>query len=270
LPIKRNRTIWRERLSHNSAGASHKKQLGIGPEMDSNRLFYRLFAVVDGAAPAFIGNAFPIAPNGHFLTCRHVVQAVPDGGRLALFNNLTQSLVEIAAPARFPSNAVVDLALISVPLQNETYLPILAPLTLRVGEDAFTYGYFAIGGDSNQIENGYFAGKIVNFFNANNASTASLTLPFASIEGMSGSPVLTYHNGVKLIGMIIGNRSSRILASEVQSYQDDKVEFRETINRIIEFGIAYHPAAIVNFLAEVGLTGHVITDSRVQLPGIED
>jgi hypothetical protein len=69
--------------------------------------------------------------------------------------------------------------------------------------------------------------------------------------------------------MIIGNRTSRVLASEVQAYKDDKVEFRETVNRIVEFGIAYHAASIVNFLAEVGLVGHVVADGRVELAGLE-
>lgn len=42
-------------------------------------------------------------------------------------------------------------------------------------------------GPQREIEQGYFAGRIVNF-----SKTPSLTLPYPIIEGMSGSPVLTY------------------------------------------------------------------------------
>jgi hypothetical protein len=146
--------------------------------MNSNLFFFRLYSLAENAKPTFIGNAFPIAPNGKFLTCRHVVQAVPEGARLALFDNLSQKMIEIPSSPQLPSKEAVDLALLTVPVANSYFLPILSPMKLRVGEDAYTYGYFAIGGDSNQIENGYFAGKIVNFSNANDASVAAITLPF--------------------------------------------------------------------------------------------
>ena len=86
---------------------------------------------------------------------------------------------------------------------------------------------------------------------------------------MSGSPVLTYHNGPKLVGVAIGNRSSRILASEVIQYKDDKVDFRETVNRIVEFGVAYHCAALIHFLTEAHAAGHVVSDSRIEMAGLE-
>ena len=41
-----------------------------------------------------------------------------------------------------------------------------------------------------------------------------MSLSYAVIEGLSGSPVLTYHNGPKLVGMCWGNLQSRIVASE--------------------------------------------------------
>src|SRR5712691_643195 len=64
---------------------------------------------------------------------------------------------------------------------------------------------------------------------------ARMTLPFPVLEGMSGSPILTYHNGPKVVGIGIGNRQTRILASEVIEFREDNAEFRESINRIVEY-----------------------------------
>jgi hypothetical protein len=44
----------------------------------------------------------------------------------------------------------------------------------------YSFGYFAIGGDSKAIEQGYFTGKIVNFFRHEKfPDEASFTLPYA-------------------------------------------------------------------------------------------
>lgn len=85
---------------------------------------------------------------------------------------------------------------------------------------------------------------------------------------MSGSAVLTYHNGAKVVGIAIGNRSSRILASEILEYKDEKREVRETVNRIVEYGVAYHVATIVGILEDLGVKGYVVSDSRLSLPGL--
>ncbi len=150
------------------------------------------------------------------------------------------------------------------------FFPILSPRQLKIGEDVYSFGYFSIGGSPNNVEQGYFSGKIINFFgHEDGVDQASFMLPFPILEGMSGSPVLTYHNGPKLVGLAIGNRSSRILAHEIFEYKDGQSEFKETVNRIIEFGVAYHPAAIIQFLSVVGVGGFIETDQRVEVSGLE-
>ena len=242
--------------------------------MDINKFFYKLFLVDSRNLPTtFIGSAFPVAPDGGLLTCRHVIDvSIPDGHAIAVYDPIISDFVRISHPLLWPVNPEVDMVYLPNVFGHpkREFFPILLPHQLKIGEDVYSFGYFSIGGSPNNVEQGYFSGKIVNFFrHEHGVDQASFMLPFPILEGMSGSPVLTYHNGPKLVGIAIGNRSSRILAHEIFEYKDDKKEFKETINRIIEFGVAYHPAAIIQFLSEVGVKGFIVSDQRVELSGLE-
>ncbi len=103
-----------------------------------------------------------------------------------------------------------------------------------------------------QFTRAYLSGRIVNIFSVDaQRGIHSMLLPYAIIEGMSGSPVLTYHNGPKLVGLATGNQMQRVVAHEVMDYQGSDREYRETINRIVEFGVAYHAATLISFLQEI-------------------
>ncbi len=111
-----------------------------------------------------------------------------------------------------------------------------------------------------EIEQGYFAGRIVNFFRSDSTPPVwSLTLPYPMIEGFSGSPILTDFNGPKVAGLGYGNRITRVLASEVVEVQDGLDSFRETINRVVEFGLAYHCDELLTFLDELALRGYTVS-----------
>ena len=69
--------------------------------------------------------------------------------------------------------------------------------------------------------------------------------------------------------MATGNQMQRVVAREVMDYQDTKRQYRETINRIVEFGVAYHAVTLVDFLQEVGVSQAVVSDQRVSIAGIE-
>ena len=241
--------------------------------MDSNRFFYKLYLLDPSGKPIqFLGSAFPVTPDGGLLTCRHVVAIDPKPGQsIAAYDNELRRYVPISAPPLLPSNGNVDMAFIPNALgrSKSEFFPILTPRDLTIGESVYSFGYFAIGGDSNAVEQGYFSGKIVNFFRTDGLNEeASFTLPYAVLEGMSGSPVLTYHNGPKVVGMGIGNRSSRILASEIIEHKDGKTEFRESVNRIVEFGVGYHCAAVVSFLSQAGVPGYIVSSTAVSIPGL--
>ena len=62
--------------------------------------------------------------------------------------------------------------------------------------------------------------------------------------------------------------SEALVGFEIVKYQDDRIEFRETVNRIIEFGVAYHRAAIAGFLSQASVPGFVVADGLVSIPGL--
>jgi hypothetical protein len=193
------------------------------------------------------------------------------GADLLLHDNIRQQLFPIVERT-YPRDESLDLAFLraSLPSDSHSYFPILTPPSLRVGEAVYSYGFFAIGGRGLEIEQGYFSGSIVNFTKSTSDPPIwSLTLPYPIIEGMSGSPVLTYHNGPKVVGLAYGNRSTRILASEIVEYEDSKGRSREAIHRIVEFGFAYHAAQLQAFLIEAKADGFVISADRLEIAGLE-
>lgn len=170
--------------------------------MEISHFFYKLYLVgQDLSAPRFLGTSFPVAPNGGLLTCRHVVDIQVGRGQSIAVLDETSRFSPIGPPVYSPDSSV-DLAYLPDVLGREKaeFFPILPPPVLKVGFDIYSFGFFAIGGGASTVESGYFAGKIVNFFDCELApDKAKITLPFPVLEGMSGSPVLTYHSGVKLL-----------------------------------------------------------------------
>lgn len=65
--------------------------------------------------------------------------------------------------------------------------------------------------------------------------------------------MLTYHHGPKVVGVAFGSISSRVLAAEVIDCSDDRGRFRESVYRIVEFGLAYQPGAFQQFLSDLGV-----------------
>lgn len=221
--------------------------------MIKTKFFYRIYKAKNSKPIYYLGTAFPIAKSGILMTCRHVVEVNLDKDEyLAVFDEAKNLLVPIE-DIRYPSDARVDIAiLVGVPNSTKKeFIPFLDPRKLQVGEDVYTMGFFSEHENNVLTQDAYFGGKIVNFRNAMNSNHAALTLPFAIIEGMSGSPILTYHNGVKVVGMAIGSKSARVIASEVTEYKDEILTMKETVNRIIEFGIAYHAVTLIDILKEL-------------------
>ncbi|MDE0528498.1 MAG: hypothetical protein OXH85_07385 [Truepera sp.] len=95
-----------------------------------------------------------------------------------------------------------------------------------------------------------------------------MSLSYAVIEGLSGSPVLTYHNGPKVLGLCYSNIQSRVIAHEIEEFQDEQRTLKETITRIVELGQAHHANMLIEFLDEVGAQDYVVSSQNV--PGIFD
>jgi hypothetical protein len=132
------------------------------------RFFYRLFLADPGGQPKnYLGAAFAVAPGGGLLTCRHVVSIdLPRGSSIAVYDPEYSRYVPLSNPPIYPTASTIDLAFLPNALgrPKQEHFPLLTPSALKVGEDIYSFGSFAIGGQLNALEQGYFAGKIVNFF----------------------------------------------------------------------------------------------------------
>ncbi len=244
--------------------------------MEINKFFYMVFLVdhQNEEDHRYLGTAFPIAPGGGFLTCRHVVDVEYDARthRRGILDVQRQIFCLMGDPL-YPGDDRLDIAFIPNALQQPKteFFPILTPRLLNIGEDVYTPGFFQPGGGNGEVTQAYLSGRIVNIFSVDaQRGIHSMLLPYAIIEGMSGSPVLTYHNGPKVVGMATGNQMQRVVAHEVMDYQGTEREYKETINRITEFGVAYHAATLVQFLQEIGVSQAVVSDQQVRVAGLED
>ena len=242
--------------------------------MQISNFYYKIYIIDNTQKPiSFCWNAFPITPNGGLVTCRHVIDISydPKTYKMAVYDNELNRFVRIQKII-FPTDNIIDIAFLPNVLgrEKEEYIPILKPSKLKIGEDVYSFGYYSVGDIIGNEIPGYFSGKIVNMFNNQmKGGYLSLTLPYSVLEGMSGSPVMTYCNGPKLVGICYGNQAHRIIASEVVEYKDTKKEYKESISRITEFGLAYHPTILINFLIEKSINDFIVSERGVQIKGLE-
>ena len=233
--------------------------------------FYKVFVTTQSLQiRRFLGTAFPITPNGGLLTCRHVVDVPIKGNEtLAVFDNEENRFVPIS-DFKVPTHPEFDVAFIPNALQREKpeFFPLLSPHLITMGEDIYSFGYYLSG---RNLHMGYFTGNIVNFLKSDRTpASVSMSLSYAVIEGLSGSPVLTYHNGPKLVGLCWGNIQTRVVAHEVLEFRDEKEKFQETINRIVELGQAHHVEALMKFLQEIDVDNFIASSERVEISGLQD
>jgi hypothetical protein len=225
--------------------------------MDPRKFHFPVVTLDGDGRPEFLrGNAFPITPDGDLMTCRHVVSA-PEGTTLAILDNEIGVIRPIGS-ITLPADDALDLAFLPRALNRASkQFPILPTDRLLVGEDVSTYGFYAQAGRWSSESDGYFKGNVVTF---RSLRYITMTLSYPVIEGLSGSPVTTAHNGRKLVGVCFGSESQRVLAAEVVDVQEGDQRYRETVNRIVELGLAYRSEVVEGFLTELGITNHVVTD----------
>ena len=228
-------------------------------QMNKQDSFFKVVQRGEEGDIKLLGTAFPINKNGGLLTCRHVVEIEDDGGQssIGLMTNHGTDFIAIDK-IKYPEIDGLDLDiayLTSTPLQNGKFFELLEPKKILVGEGVYSFGYMIASSDEGQyIEEAYLKGNIVNFqVPERNRGVTEVTLSYPVIEGMSGSPILTYHSGVKLVGLAHGSVSSRVIAHEHIDYKESEVELRETIHRIVEFGRGYHTATLIAILEQMGV-----------------
>ena len=242
--------------------------------MKINKFIYPIFVVNDkNERIRYCGTCFPITPKGGLITCRHVVdKKLESTQKLVIWDGENNAFIPIAID-RIRFQEPYDLAYIPNVLgaEKQEYFPILTPLKILIGADAITIGKYAVGGIVSAVDQGFFRGSIVNIFRyPERANAWTLGLPYPVIEGLSGSPVHTYHNSTKLIGICYGSIAQRVLASEVTEINDQGKVFEEKVHRIVELGLAYHAIEVIQFLTKVGVNDFVVAEDRVVVPNLDD
>ena len=200
------------------------------------------------------------------MTCRHVTDVNKEENEfVAIFDGELNQAVPVK-DIQYPQDRSLDIAYMPNALgrPKREFFPILSPTQIVMGEDVYSVGFY-IAGRSPEV--GYFKGNIVNFTQSEKTSESTeVSLSYPVIEGLSGSPVLTFHNGPKIVGLCHGSVQSRIAPREILEYEDERLKLQETVTRIVELGRAYHASALIRFLEEVGAEGYVVSVKRV--PGI--
>lgn len=234
-------------------------------------IVYAVAVLDDKDQPASLaGSAFPVTPEGGFLTCLHVVNRVNGEDvpiRVGIIDGQRRRVYPVQEHFSKPPEDELDLAYIPRTIDRDTpcYLPFLAPAEVLMGIETNLIGYYE---GPEHFEVGSFTGTAVSAPTV--GKNRQLRLPYAVIEGFSGSPVMTYHNGTKAIGVAFGGESQRVQAYEVVDVRDGESHYRETVHRIVEYGLAYHASVVIGFLLSLGVLEVTVSSERLQIPGIGD
>ena len=246
--------------------------------MDIAPFFYRVLKLNnDKRRCLLLGTAFPVTPNGGLITCRHVLDVcTTDNEQIVIYDNEKNKMVPIDLDrCLMPVDPAFDVAFIPNALgrKKQEFLPLLTPDRVIIGTGIYSYGYFLascseiINESTHEINQGYFKGNIINFSKSpKTPGSISMSLSYAVIEGLSGSPVLTYHNGPKIVGMCHGNIQSQVVAAEILEFKDETTEYKEKVTRIVEFGRAHHATALVKFLQEIKVQGFIVSSESFKSP----
>jgi hypothetical protein len=241
--------------------------------VDASTLFFQIVSLPPNDLPiVFLGSAFKISSEGGLVTCRHVVDTdLRPGDTLAVRDYYGRIIAKDIKP-QYWNSTTIDLAYLHAPETSkvQTYLHILDPSKVSIGDNVYTFGYYAIGKKIDDLTPAYLKGNVVNIHRKyQKDSWQCMLLSYAIIEGMSGSPVLIYHNGVKVVGVCIGSDSQRVIARELVEYKEPNKEYKESINRIVEFGVAYHPITLISFLQQIPGAKYTVGSERLRIPGLE-
>ena len=240
--------------------------------MEIAPFFFKVCKIDEDCVPiAYLGMAVPITPDGGMLTARHVVDVdLAEDERLALVDHDGQRSFPIETKL-LSADGSLDLAYIaSTSLRGKgEYFPVLEPAHIQMGLDVYTFGHYLPAGNRTETRHGQFKGHIVNVTDTMANGHAGLTLSYPILEGLSGSAVLTYHNGVKIVGLAVGNASSQIVAHEYADYTNSgkDIHEKETIKRVVELGQAHRAPAIMGFAREHSLP-ITVTSERAEIPGL--
>ncbi len=237
--------------------------------MNTHDIVYPVAVLDENQQPlSLAGSAFPVTPDGGFLTCLHVVSRIDAEGvqvRVGIIDAKERRVYPVEEHFSPPPDIGLDLAYLPLAVGRPTpcFLPFLDPAEVLMGTNVNLIGYYS---GREPFDVGSFTGTAVAV--QREGRHQRIRLPYPVIEGCSGSPLITFHNGTKAVGAAYGSESQRVQAYEVVDVRDGETRYRETVHRIVEFGLAYHASAVIWFLESLGVN-LTLSSGRLDIPGLE-
>lgn len=241
-----------KRLQKHTRGRDLKKAGGF--TVDMSIFIYPLFAatIQDNVLVRFIGTSFLINRAGTLATRAHVIESLTSEERAVAGDARTGDFYPVDNLRCHPT---MDFAVGHLPRVGACP-PALRGVTIT-GFDVAVMGFSSDQpvGTSITIDPRMFKGNICRT-NAGKPvlprtrSTCEITFPIPA--GFSGSPLLDAHRG-GVIGMAHGNLESSITTFALTEVSDDGKEFREKVNRVIEFGHVHTLDDLEVFCRDLGV-----------------
>lgn len=200
----------------------------------------------------FAGSCFFIDAEGTAVTCSHIIEGLTEDEHLFSFDEKTKQNLPVQVLWKHNTD---DFAIIKLPVNgNKSF--ILRHHRTILGLDVMSYGFLNDGlqGGSININYRFMKGYVSRVDNKpkNIRSRAVLETSYPSLAGFSGTAVFCLNgDDLDLVGMLFQNFESTI---EVFSFQEidefGEVKLKESVNRIVELGLAHTTDTIIGYLEE--------------------
>ena len=201
----------------------------------------------------YAGVAFYINKDALLVTCKHIVESVLQD-EVLLGKNLITNEIDIINNIRTHQNkdfAVCqfnkNIGFKNFIFDNSIFLP---------GQDLQAFGFTSNGIDRENVKvdarlfKGYIVRTSVTPLTIDSNSTLEISFP--SHKGFSGAPIINEKN--ILIGMLFSNYQSTIEQHSFTEIDDDGKEFKESIHKVFELGVAHSNLDIKMFLTDLGIS----------------
>ena len=200
----------------------------------------------------FAGSAFAIDNKGHIVTCKHIIENVQSDELIIAKDLKSNQFHELTAIRTHPK---YDFCLSKIDAIKKNISPVpyrKFGMGLEIAAFGFTYNGKFEG--RIKVDQRCLKGNIVllaeheHIFDKRSPSVIETSFP--SIEGFSGGPLFTGECKY-LIGMMYGNRESRIEAHSFIEIDKNGEKYKEVHNRIVELGLAHSVYDNLRMIKEV-------------------
>jgi hypothetical protein len=202
----------------------------------------------------FIGSGFWVDSKGHFLTCRHVLEAVKENQSPAIAQPFGEQRDRYIPIVQSECHPKFDIAMGTARLAHPSKFLSLYEEHVVPGKNVSAFGFTEWGksGQSLQIDVRYLKGHITRTSEEQQGlpTPRVVEVSFGSPSGFSGTPLLV---DFKIAGMLYSNIETKLQAYSISEVHDGNNEYRETAYRIYEYGLSHQPADLVSFLAQCGI-----------------